>query len=94
MKPRTFAIALLIPLAGLTGTASARDCLKGAAIGGVAGHVAGKHGVLGAAAGCAIGHHRAKVKDKQAARAAAAQENSSGASPAATAPRKRTMHQG
>jgi hypothetical protein len=85
-----FAVALLIPLAGLAGTASARDCLKGAAIGGVAGHVAGKHGVLGAAAGCAIAHHRAKVKDKQAARAAAAQANSNGARTPPTAPRKRT----
>jgi hypothetical protein len=33
-------------------------------VGGVAGHVAGHHGVLGAAAGCAIGHHEAKKNDK------------------------------
>ena len=29
-------------------------------LGGVAGHVAGHHGVLGAAAGCIVGHHEAK----------------------------------
>jgi len=56
-------------------TAQAKGCIKGAAVGGVAGHVAGKHGVLGAAAGCAIGHHEAAKKDKaqqqQAAPAAA-----------------------
>lgn len=56
--------------------AQAKGCIKGAAVGGVAGHVAGKHGVLGAAAGCAIGHHEAAKKEKaqqqQAAPAAAA----------------------
>lgn len=39
-------------------------CGKGAILGGVAGHMAGKHGVAGAAAGCAIGHHAAKKKEK------------------------------
>jgi hypothetical protein len=28
-------------------------------VGGVAGHLASHHGLLGAAAGCAIGHHEA-----------------------------------
>jgi hypothetical protein len=41
--------------------ASAEGCLKGAAVGGVVGHVAGKHGVVGAAAGCAVGHHEARL---------------------------------
>lgn len=40
--------------------AYAKGCLKGAAVGGLAGHMAGHHGKMGAAAGCAIGHHRAK----------------------------------
>lgn len=48
----------------LSGTAEAKGCIKGALVGGVAGHVAG-HGMMGAAAGCAIGHHRANKKDKQ-----------------------------
>jgi hypothetical protein len=51
--------------------AEAKGCLKGAAVGGVAGHVAGGHGVVGAAAGCAIGHHHDKAKaDKEAQQAA------------------------
>ena len=45
--------------------ASAKGCLKGAAVGGAAGHFAGHHGVLGAAAGCAIGRHEANKKDRQ-----------------------------
>ncbi|GJE17689.1 hypothetical protein [Methylobacterium marchantiae] len=48
----------------LNGTAEAKGCIKGALVGGVAGHMAG-HGVMGAAAGCAIGRHRANKKDKE-----------------------------
>lgn len=44
--------------------ANAKGCIKGAAVGGVAGHFAGHHGVLGAAAGCAIGHHEASKNAK------------------------------
>ena len=51
----------------------AKGCLKGAVVGGVAGHVAGQHAVVGAAAGCAIAHHREKVADQKAAAAAARQ---------------------
>ena len=48
------------------GTANAKGCIKGAIVGGAAGHLA-HHGWLGAAAGCAIGHHEAskKVTSKQ-----------------------------
>ena len=49
---------------GASGPAEAKGCLKGAAVGGVAGHVAGHHAVLGAAAGCAIEHHREAVRDR------------------------------
>jgi outer membrane lipoprotein SlyB len=45
--------------------AQAAGCLKGAAVGGVAGHFAGHHAILGALAGCAIGHHRAKMQRQQ-----------------------------
>jgi hypothetical protein len=49
--------------------ASAAGCLKGGAVGAVAGHEVGKgHAVAGAAAGCAIGHHEAKKKQQQSAR--------------------------
>lgn len=44
------------------GGADAKGCIKGAIVGGVAGHMAG-HGKLGAAAGCAIGHHEANKRD-------------------------------
>ena len=38
----------------------AAGCLKGAAVGGIAGHYVGRgHAVLGAAAGCIYGHHLA-----------------------------------
>lgn len=46
--------------------AHAIGCLSGAAIGGVGGHFAGHHGLLGAAAGCAVGHHAAVVKKRNA----------------------------
>ena len=36
--------------------ANAKGCIKGAIVGGAAGHLA-HHGLLGAAAGCIIGHH-------------------------------------
>lgn len=39
--------------------AQAAGCVKGAVVGGVAGHLAGHHGALGAAGGCAVGHHEA-----------------------------------
>ena len=42
--------------------AEAKGCIKGAIVGGVAGHMAG-HGKVGAAAGCAIGHHEANKKN-------------------------------
>jgi uncharacterized protein YcfJ len=43
--------------------AEAKGCIKGAIVGGIAGKMAG-HGKIGAAAGCAIGHHRAAKKAK------------------------------
>ena len=55
--------AVLIVLGAATG-ADAKGCLKGAAVGGVAGHYAGHHGLLGAAAGCAIGRHEANKRDR------------------------------
>jgi hypothetical protein len=43
----------------LPGTANAAGCVRGAAVGGVAGHLAGHHTLAGAAIGCAVGHHEA-----------------------------------
>jgi uncharacterized protein YcfJ len=50
--------------------AEAKGCIKGAIVGGVAGHMAG-HGKLGAAAGCAVGHHEANKQDPNKANAQA-----------------------
>ncbi|WP_407179938.1 hypothetical protein [Bradyrhizobium sp. STM 3562] len=46
------------------GAAQAKGCIKGAVVGGVAGHMAG-HSKLGAAAGCAIGHHEANKAEAE-----------------------------
>jgi hypothetical protein len=53
------AFALFMAAGWVTAPLQAAGCLKGAVIGGVAGHYAGHHGVLGAGAGCVIGHHEA-----------------------------------
>ena len=55
------ACAAAVALASVQG-AEAKGCIKGAIVGGVAGHMAG-HGKIGAAAGCAIGHHEANKAD-------------------------------
>ena len=52
------------------GSVAAKGCIKGAIVGGVAGHMAG-HGKVGAAAGCAIGHHEANKRDPNDANAQA-----------------------
>ncbi|VVE18037.1 MULTISPECIES: hypothetical protein [Pandoraea] len=61
IKTALIAAAFALPLAN----AHAEGCLKGAAVGAVAGHFAGHHTVLGAMAGCAIGHHMAKKERQQ-----------------------------
>ncbi len=52
---------IILALAAVT-PANAKGCLKGAVIGGVAGHYTVHHGLLGAAAGCIIGRHEAKKR--------------------------------
>ena len=63
MKALIGCAAALIALAAVS-VADAKGCLKGAAVGGVAGHYSGHHGLLGAAAGCAIGRHEANKRDR------------------------------
>jgi hypothetical protein len=46
--------------------AHAIGCVSGAIVGGAAGHMV-HHGVLGAMAGCAAGHHAAVVRNRQRA---------------------------
>jgi uncharacterized protein YcfJ len=56
------------------GAAEAKGCIKGIVVGGVVGHMAG-HGELGAAAGCAIGHHEAnKAETNKSAESASHQK--------------------
>jgi hypothetical protein len=81
---KLIAFSLAAAIVAVPGLASAKGCLKGAAVGGVAGHVAGSHGVVGAAAGCAIGHHRAKKKAEQDQAAAQGSQGSSGTSSSGT----------
>ncbi|WP_158745740.1 hypothetical protein [Acidisphaera sp. L21] len=69
---KTFAALAILVAAGsvaLPHDAGAVGCLSGAAVGGVAGHYAGHHGILGAAAGCAVGHHAKVVQRRRAAEA-------------------------
>ena len=65
MRKYLLAIAITIPLISLPVTSRAHGCIKGAAVGGVVGHVAGHHAVAGAAVGCVLGHHRAKVRERE-----------------------------
>jgi len=57
--------AIAFAVASMPASADAKGCIKGALVGGVAGHYAGYHGVLGAAAGCVIGHHEANKPARQ-----------------------------
>jgi len=63
MKKLIVPIALAVSL--MSGAAEAKGCLKGAVVGGVAGHFMHRHTVLGAVAGCVIGHHMAVTKERQ-----------------------------
>lgn len=62
MQKAIFALVAFAAVAG-SAPAYAKGCLKGAAIGGVGGHMVGHgHAVAGAAVGCAVGHHHANKK--------------------------------
>jgi uncharacterized protein YcfJ len=69
MKAILASACLLLTLSSFS-SAEAKGCIKGAIVGGVAGHLAG-HGKLGAAAGCAIGHHEANKPNPNNANAQA-----------------------
>lgn len=70
MKAQIALISLFAALTAVSVPAQAKGCLKGAAIGGVGGHVAGGHGVAGAAVGCAVGRYRANKKNRDMQRIA------------------------
>ena len=62
MRSLIIAIAT-VSMLGSVATAQA-GCVTGAVVGGIAGHMVG-HGGVGAAAGCAVGHHHSKKKQEQ-----------------------------
>ena len=65
---KSIAIAAAVGLAALSLSsppANAAGCLKGAILGGVAGHFAGEHGLLGAGAGCLVGRKWANRSARQ-----------------------------
>ena len=64
MIPAALAVAVTA-IAFSSTPAPAKGCIKGAIIGGVAGHFAGHHGLLGAGAGCVVGHHVATKHEQQ-----------------------------
>jgi hypothetical protein len=70
------ALALALAVLSTPAPVQAAGCLKGAAIGGVAGNFAAHAGLLGAGAGCIIGHHEAS----RHARERADQDRASGSS--------------
>jgi len=66
MNIKTLLCVAATAAALLPGVTNAKGCLKGAAVGGIGGHVAGHHGLIGAAAGCAVGRHMANKQAKAA----------------------------
>jgi len=58
------ALALAAPVLLNPVPAAARGCLKGALVGGAAGHMV-HHGMLGAIGGCVVGHHMANERYQQ-----------------------------
>jgi hypothetical protein len=63
MTERVRALFAIDPFASAAAGASASPRpigIKGAIVGGIAGHYAVHHGLLGAAAGCVVGRHEAK----------------------------------
>jgi outer membrane lipoprotein SlyB len=66
MKVKFSMLAVALSVVGFAAQVQAAGCLKGAVLGGVAGHYVGKgHAVLGAAGGCIVGHHMASKKAKE-----------------------------
>ena len=66
MKSIVIAAGVLLAATALSpAPADAAGCLKGAVVGGVAGHFMHRHGVLGATAGCVVGRHEANKQARQ-----------------------------
>jgi len=70
MKALITFLSLTLAAALSTGTADAKGCVKGALVGGAAGHFVHHHGLIGAAIGCWIGHHEANKRAREERNAA------------------------
>jgi hypothetical protein len=77
MKPILLpaAFGVLLAAGWSAAPAQAAGCLKGAVVGGVAGHYVGHHGLIGAGAGCVIGHHEATKHARERAREQAREQH-------------------
>ncbi len=72
---RLFLVPVVLGFASMAAVAPASaGCVTGAIVGGIAGHMVG-HGGMGAAAGCAYGHHRSHVRDMDTGRSSARDYN-------------------
>ena len=89
MKKFLLALPVAITLAAVPVASEAKGCLKGAVVGGVAGHFVKNHGVIGAAAGCAIGTHQANKKEREAAANQHVAANQAATNPPAEQPVKK-----
>jgi hypothetical protein len=70
MKRILPATGMALLLAAAAVSPAGAGCVKGAVVGAIAGHYAHHHAILGAMAGCAIGHHMAvKAREEKAAQA-------------------------
>ena len=65
MKAQTLVLIAALTTQPLLVPANAAGCLKGAAVGGVAGHYEGHHAILGAISGCVIGRHMAAKQRRE-----------------------------
>lgn len=65
MSKYSHLISMVLAFGTANITAAQAGCLKGAVVGGVAGHFAHHHAAMGAIAGCAVGHHMAVEKKRE-----------------------------
>lgn len=65
MKSVIALAALAMTAVAVPQAAEARGCLKGAVVGGIAGHFAGRHATVGALGGCLVGRHLANRRDRE-----------------------------
>ena len=70
MKKTMILVAGMLAVSGIAMSqpANAAGCVRGAIAGGVMGHYAGHHGLIGAGIGCAYEHHEATKRTREQTR--------------------------